>query len=155
MNPVVLSLLSIFGGVLITAAAGLIGAAIARRGEHHKWLRERRYEAAVDFLKVIGDMPKLEAGGVSVRVRPTFDKELSDAGAALTLLGPDHLVTRARLLITAATNDSLKPRPSTDDSGPLTDDIASIVGDRADFIGARLNFIEAARDALRIPDPKG
>ncbi len=50
MDPTLLALLSIFGGVSITVLAGFIGAWIQGRREHAKWLREKRYEAYVTFL---------------------------------------------------------------------------------------------------------
>jgi hypothetical protein len=47
LDPVLLSLLSIFGGVLVTVLGGFLGAWIQHRRAHRAWLRERRYEAYV------------------------------------------------------------------------------------------------------------
>lgn len=45
LDPTLQVFLSIFGGALVAAGAGLTGAAIQARQEHRRWLRERRYEA--------------------------------------------------------------------------------------------------------------
>lgn len=45
IDPTLLAVLSIFGGVALTALAGLLGAWIQSRREHEKWLREKRLEA--------------------------------------------------------------------------------------------------------------
>lgn len=45
IDPTALALLSIFGGVIVTALVGLLGAWIQSRREHSRWLRERRFDA--------------------------------------------------------------------------------------------------------------
>lgn len=50
IDPFVLALASGFGGVLVSVAAGLIGAFTQSRREHKKWLKERRYEAYLTFI---------------------------------------------------------------------------------------------------------
>lgn len=47
IDPTVLALLTIFGSVTVTVLVGLIGAWLQSKREHARWLRERRYEAAV------------------------------------------------------------------------------------------------------------
>lgn len=53
LDPVLLSLLSIFGGVLVTVLAGFLGAWLASRRAHRAWLRERRYEAYVAAFALV------------------------------------------------------------------------------------------------------
>lgn len=50
LDPTLLALLSIFGGALLTAAAGFWGAWRQSKREHTRWVRERRYEAYLDFV---------------------------------------------------------------------------------------------------------
>ncbi len=52
MDPLALSLLSIFGGVALTGLIGFIASAVERGREHDKWVREQRYEAYRALLVV-------------------------------------------------------------------------------------------------------
>ncbi|WP_295790896.1 hypothetical protein [uncultured Microbacterium sp.] len=56
IDPTVLALLSIFGGALLTAAAGAWGAWRQSKREHVRWVRERRYEAYLEFIRVARSM---------------------------------------------------------------------------------------------------
>lgn len=47
LDPTFQVLLTIFGGALVAALAGFVGAGIQSRREHKRWQRERRYEAFV------------------------------------------------------------------------------------------------------------
>lgn len=58
IDPTLLAVLSIFGGVAVTAGAGLLGAWIQGRREHTRWLRERRLDA---YLRFIPHVHELEA----------------------------------------------------------------------------------------------
>ena len=49
IDPTLLAILSIFGGAALTAAAGFWGAWRGAKREHERWVRERRYEAYLDF----------------------------------------------------------------------------------------------------------
>ncbi len=53
LDPVLLSLLSIFGGVLVTVLGGFLGVWMQHRRAHRAWLRERRYEAYVGAYALI------------------------------------------------------------------------------------------------------
>jgi len=53
IDPTVLALLSIFGGALLTAAAGAWGAWRQSKREHTRWARERRYEAYLEYIKAL------------------------------------------------------------------------------------------------------
>ncbi|WP_404435228.1 hypothetical protein LG322_08700 [Microbacterium aerolatum] len=61
MDPTLLAVLSIFGGVAVTAAAGLLGAWIQGRREHKKWLRERRFEAYTRSYTLLQNWRALKA----------------------------------------------------------------------------------------------
>lgn len=50
LDPIVLSLLSVFGGVALTVVAGFIGAWIQGRREHSKWQRDQRLKAYSEFI---------------------------------------------------------------------------------------------------------
>jgi hypothetical protein len=56
MDPTLLAVLSIFGGVAVTAGAGLFGAWIQSRREHRKWLRERRIHTYDRAHRLVEDM---------------------------------------------------------------------------------------------------
>jgi len=57
LDPTLLALLSIFGGVAVTVVAGLVGAWIQGRREHRRWLRDRRLEAWSDLLTLLRLQP--------------------------------------------------------------------------------------------------
>ena len=57
LDPTLLALLSIFGGVAVTVVAGLVGAWIQGRREHRRWLRERRLEAWSGLLTLLRLQP--------------------------------------------------------------------------------------------------
>lgn len=125
MDPLSLSLLSIFGGAGLTASAGLFGAWIQSRREHEKWVRERRYNAFVRVLDIMDRLSTLAqqatspsdfeelreaalhkgdklAAAVSLIERSDALKdELNDAIAPVLLLGPES-VREALLRVTEA-----------------------------------------------------
>lgn len=49
IDPLLLVLVSSFGGALVTALAGMIGMVIVSKQEHKRWLRDQRLEAFVSF----------------------------------------------------------------------------------------------------------
>lgn len=61
IDPTLLAVLSIFGGVAVTALAGLLGAWIQGRREHKRWLREHRFAAYLQMIDVITAMHDVPA----------------------------------------------------------------------------------------------
>ncbi|MGM7696814.1 hypothetical protein [Microbacterium sp. A84] len=51
LDPTTQILLTVFGAALVTALAGFAGAAVQARRDHRRWVRERRFDAYVDWLK--------------------------------------------------------------------------------------------------------
>lgn len=88
VDPIVLSLLSIFGGVALTVLAGFIGAWIQGRREHSKWQRDQRLGAYGDFLSAtdnfLGATFRDDEAGL-----PAVVRESLHASALVRLLGPD------------------------------------------------------------------
>lgn len=79
IDPTILALLSIFGGALLTAVAGLVGALIQGRREHQRWVRERRYDAYLAYLKAEDAYRLLE------REMETFQDATEEVGEWLAL----------------------------------------------------------------------
>lgn len=108
LDPTVVVLLSIFGGALLTAVAGALGAFYQNRREHARWLRERRYEAYVQVLTLMDDVENLARQGQAAAAEGETGAErlkdlirqvrgvsarLEGESVASRLLGPDD-VTR-------------------------------------------------------------
>lgn len=62
MDSTLLAILSIFGGALLTACAGFLGAWIQGRREHRRWIRERRFDAYVDIISLHNEIQGAEIG---------------------------------------------------------------------------------------------
>lgn len=113
--PAVLALIPVVT-VLLTIAAGLLGAWIQGRREHARWVRERRYEAyvsavdtaslaravATEVVDIVGDIKagkisedKREATAARLTERMAYLSGLSDAVsermAPLVILGPQSV----------------------------------------------------------------
>jgi hypothetical protein len=86
MDPITLALLSAFGGVTVTALAGLFGAWIQSRREHARWPHERRYAA------YLGVLQELDLDGAEVGVELSVEKVRRHA-SEIALLGPASLRT--------------------------------------------------------------
>lgn len=71
IDPTTLALLSIFGGVIVTALVGLIGAWIQSTREHSRWIRERRLDAYIRFLGVVQafEAERVEAAAVGAEIK--------------------------------------------------------------------------------------
>jgi hypothetical protein len=78
LDPLAVSLLSIFGAVTITFIGTLIGAGIQGRREHWKWIRERRFDAYS------------QAYGLLEQIRH-FGKDLHEDFSAESLQLPDQI----------------------------------------------------------------
>ncbi|WP_166874426.1 hypothetical protein [Salinibacterium sp. ZJ450] len=96
IDPTMLALLSIFGGVIITVLAGFIGAWLQAKRDRTKWIRERRLEAYADHLTVTDE---LFATGLIANLDEEPEialvAEARRAIATLHLLGPDDVYDAA------------------------------------------------------------
>jgi|GEM_PF-3179177 len=63
IDPTILALLSIFGGVAVTIIAGAIGALIQHRREHSKWLRDQRLRVYSEHLAATDDFLRAAQNG--------------------------------------------------------------------------------------------
>ncbi|WP_395640347.1 hypothetical protein [Pseudolysinimonas sp.] len=134
--------LSLLVGALGAAVIGLLGAWIQSRREHRRWVRERRFEAHLAFLRICesltedgrisamtGEFPR--SLGTPQEVRELM-VEITDGHAAVMLLGPDSLERAA---------------------AALRDEAAECVRLRSFTKGyeeARVAYISASRSALAI-----
>ncbi|HEY8590056.1 MAG TPA: hypothetical protein VIL55_10950 [Naasia sp.] len=91
MDPVTLALVSAFGGVTVTALAGLAGAWIQHRREYARWLHGKRYAA---YLALLEELDLEEDANVE-RVRRVASE--------IALLGPPSLRTPMGRFIQADT----------------------------------------------------
>lgn len=92
MEPVALALLSAFGGVTVTALAGLMGVAIQSRREHARWLRDKRYSAYLALLQELDRGDDADLGRVRL------------VASEIALLGPGWLRTPLGYFIRADTD---------------------------------------------------
>lgn len=144
IDPTLLALLSIFGGVLVTVGAGLLGAWIQGRREHRTWLRAERLTAYAAFLSVVED-----AAGAMVfrRLRhPSVAKiaeEMQRSMASVLLVGPKE-VSKAG---TKMRQHVLKPMVSTWDPADMDSWVQK-------WRLLRFEYVERAQDALGIKTPK-
>ncbi len=144
LDPTAQVLLTIFGGALLTAVAGGIGALIAWNREHHKWIRERRFVAFTDALALLGrvsDLARLSRAATvkgpaasgeraAIAEQATVLRErFAEIAAPFKLLGPDT--------IDAALNKAAKASDSGDP------DVLKV---------AETELIKAMRSTLRITD---
>lgn len=142
IDPTVLAILSIFGGALIAALAGLIGAWIQARREHRAWLREKRYEAFVNvkvFMRDIADYAAewradKASGDMSRRdenleMMDKLKQRIAEALGPVIVLGP------------AEVNEA---------GSKLTDAIFS--GTKSEVTAAEASFVAAMQRSLGIRD---
>lgn len=135
IDATLLALLPI-SGVVLTIIAGLIGAAIQRRGERAKWIRERRLEAYSDFLVVTDEFFALGmTSEIGDEPAPELVAEARRVAGILHLLGPDSIYERAQAFREAMMR-SLRHDGEIDEY-------------EEDRIAKRRAFIAAARGGLK------
>lgn len=94
-DPLIVAVVSVFLTLIVGAIIGLVTALLARKGEHTKWLRERRYDAYVAFMVDMNTLSDL----ISTKPTATNARKLLDritdytetasaAFEAVSLLGP-------------------------------------------------------------------
>ena len=101
LDPVISLLVGALGASLI----GLFGAWVQSRREHARWLREKRYEGHLAFLRLtdrhttnaqLGRGPKTKDD-----VKEAIE-EINEVVSAISLIGPETLLAEARRLRAAA-----------------------------------------------------
>lgn len=106
LEPIVFSLLSIFGGVVLTILAGLIGAWIQGRREHSKWQRDQRLKAYGNLLAATDNFLGAAHRGDETEL-PSMARGSLHSSAFVRLLGPDD-VCRAAEKFQKATRASVQ-----------------------------------------------
>ena len=139
IDPIVLSLLSIFGGVTLTVLAGFIGAWIQGRREHSKWQRDQRLKAYGDFISATDNYLGAALRDDEAEL-PTVVRESLSASALVRLLGPDDVYSAAERFqkATKASVQALK----------LEDRVLNQRED--DRFAAREAFIKIARAKVKV-----
>ncbi|MFJ4224946.1 hypothetical protein [Microbacterium sp. NPDC089695] len=124
IDPTLLAVLSIFGGVALTAGAALLGAWIQSRREHDKWIREQRLAAFIASRVYVTNARSLiqkfrktqaeaAAGDKAASARMAdIHKEstallasFAEASAPLTIVGPDDVNDAVRAVSKAITDN--------------------------------------------------
>lgn len=90
LDPTLLALLSIFGGVALTIIAGAIGALIQHRREHSKWLRDQRLRVYTEFLAAHDGLVRINERGSG-----TGEQIVIKSVGAVQLVGPADVAEAA------------------------------------------------------------
>ncbi len=122
-----IALLSIFGGAGLATLGGLIGAWIQGRREHARWVREKRYEAYIEWTTLMNYIEAAEIGLNSIRpetpkeVRESvvqdqlaLTKRFPSAVAPLNLLGPEAVSDAASEVMGMTAQRQRVPRAAKD-----------------------------------------
>lgn len=129
-------------GALLAGVFGLIGALVASKREHVKWLREKRYEAYDHYLRLVDRtgtaLASSQHDGVGLDL-PSVAQMLAaviDAKAPVLLLGPEPVAKAANQM-----------------AGLLSSVLGEEESDVTKFREVRERFIDAAREAVQQPQP--
>ena len=94
-DPLIVAVVSVFLTLIVGAVVGLITALLARKSEHTKWLRERRYDGYVSFMIDMNTLTTLiltkptVTNAVTLLARISkYTANSSAAFEAVSLLGP-------------------------------------------------------------------
>ena len=89
-------------GLLAAGALALLGAFLGRRGEHARWVREKRYDAAVKYIELTNSYAQ---GDLELKPGKPVEEQLKDQevvavaansiDSALQLPGPKELRMRS------------------------------------------------------------
>jgi len=118
-DPLVVAVVSVSLTLVVSVLVGVVTAFLARKGEHSKWLRERRYEAYVAFMidmdtmqSLIETKPSLEN---MLKVKARAEAHVQGAPAAfeaVSLLGPRKVNAAGQAWVLSG-NDYAKNRTET------------------------------------------
>jgi hypothetical protein len=153
LDPTIQVLLTIFGGALIAAVAGLLGAMLQGRREHKRWLRERRFEAFVRAFALLKAFDLNASKQKRIAAAMRADSETADADA----LRIEQLQTEADQLYTSVAAE-LAPiivlGPNAVTERALEIQFAYEANDKTARGRAEAAFIEAAQRVLKVPTPE-
>lgn len=114
LDPTLLVLLSIFGGALVSVIGGIAGSIIQAHRTHKRWIRERRYEAWVEFMAIMAlwqNAPWVKGLGRRKIDYPPMMRTLSE----VIMLGPKRIVPISIRVSELSTQAVEGKRPSDDE----------------------------------------
>lgn len=159
IDPTVLALLSIFGGVALTIIAGAVGALIQHRREHSKWLRDHRLRVYTEHLAATDNFLRAAHKG-DVSEESAVASDAIRALSALQLVGPNDVYDAGADFQTAmnrtvtAYNASRSPHPvslSADENAKAANARAEALSKAEDArIAARAKFLEVAQAQIGV-----
>ncbi|CAN5209772.1 hypothetical protein BH11ACT5_BH11ACT5_21880 [soil metagenome] len=108
-DPLVVAIVSVSLTLAVGVVVGVVTAWLTRRGEHAKWVRERRYDAYVAFMvdmaaftDLLNRPPKREdAQYVADRLRSLSEKFM-ESFESVSLLGPKRVNAKGQLWVGSA-----------------------------------------------------
>lgn len=160
IDPTLLTLLSIFGAVGVTAITGAGLAIWQSKRDHDRWVRERRYEGFTRILALADRYARYRTEGMvmmarSTELRAAFEAGDTSVGTELNELADEmdsHLARikpiQDELSDVVATLDILGPPNVLEALNTYTDLFEG--GDDAAIDAAKDDFIEATRKTLSI-----
>jgi len=108
-DPLVVAIVSVILTLIVGVVVGLVTALLARKGEHAKWLRERRYEAYVAFITdmdafiALANTKPTMLNAMKIAARSdALTERMPDAFEAVSLLGPREVNATGQQLVWAA-----------------------------------------------------
>jgi hypothetical protein len=119
-----------FGAALLSVIAGFVGAYIASRREHAKWVRQERYSAYATYMGLLERLPTVKMSVADLE----FMSQIVSATAAVRLLGSREVVEAAD----AATREALASAKD------------KTLGN-ASFFMAREHLVAVAKKELNVP----
>jgi hypothetical protein len=171
IDPLITLLVGAFGAALL----GLLGAWIASKRDHRKWIREQRFSAYVEYLLVAQQIASLNGPDDADDHERVDTNQLSDglqnASATLQLLGPDEVVAavlrhsiacnRYMAVLTEASTSLFELRSEADQDGRGEDEvsISPKLHDKVErryeaLMASHRKVIVKARKHLRIHEPR-
>lgn len=88
IDPLFSLLVGALGAGSLTVSGALLGAWLQARREHGRWVRERRFEAYLEFLRIVERHPKLSIPAAEF---DAYLNEVVDAKMTVMLVGPDRV----------------------------------------------------------------
>lgn len=134
-DPLIVAIVSVALTLIVSVVVGLLTAWLSRRGEHAKWLRERRFDAYLAFMIDMDAFVELASNtskptsATVARLEKLFER-FSASHEAVSLLGPKRVNAAGQKWIWAA--------------GEVRD-----LHDRTAASAARWQFLIAAGGVLR------
>ena len=139
-DPLVVAIVSVSLTLVVGVVVGVISAYLTQRGEHAKWMRERRYDAYIafmidmDLLMTLADTTISASNAETVKTRiDAYTERAAAAFEAVSLLGPRSVNAAGQRWVWAIA-DYLKTKDDHDNE---------------ELKSARWQFLIAAGEQLR------